>query len=421
MEDGSAFLLILLLLILSAFFSGSETAFFSLSRIYLKKLEKKNTASARRILNLLRNPRRLLITILLGNTFANIAVSSLAALLAIQMARNLDISASPVVTAQVILTTLVILIFCEIIPKLIALSAANVYAQASSLPLKIIMFVLMPLVWVIEKISLLTSRKRGADKHLSDQLTTEEFHNLIQSETSRHSLDEHEKRMLVGLFRFREAKLKEIYIPRVKVKAIEENQSIEELRDLIISSGFSRIPVYRETIDDIRGIIYVKDLILYPEKKRIADIMRPAWFVTENMKVQNLLNQFKTRKLQMAVVVDEYGGTSGIISLEDILEEIVGEIHDEFDQAETPEITRVDDKTYKLVGIYNIRQFNQEFSTEIDPDEFDNVAQFLLSEFNHVPATGESYVLDGTWEFRVLESDGRSIKLVQVSKIEEED
>jgi putative hemolysin len=421
LEDGSAFLLILLLLLLSAFFSGSETAFFSLSRIYLKKLEKKNTASARRILNLLRNPRRLLITILLGNTFANIAVSSLAALLAIQMARNLDISASPVVTAQVILTTLVILIFCEIIPKLIALSAANVYAQASSLPLKIIMFVLMPLVWVIEKISLLTSRKRGADKHLSDQLTTEEFHNLIQSETSRHSLDEHEKRMLVGLFRFREAKLKEIYIPRVKVKAIEENQSIEELRDLIISSGFSRIPVYRETIDDIRGIIYVKDLILYPEKKRIADIMRPAWFVTENMKVQNLLNQFKTRKLQMAVVVDEYGGTSGIISLEDILEEIVGEIHDEFDHAETPEITRVDDKTYKLTGIYNIRQFNQEFSTEIDPDEFDNVAQFLLSEFNHVPATGESYVLDGTWEFRVLESDGRSIKLVQVSKIEEED
>jgi putative hemolysin len=421
LEDGSAFLLILLLLLLSAFFSGSETAFFSLSRIYLKKLEKKNTASARRILNLLRNPRRLLITILLGNTFANIAVSSLAALLAIQMARNLDISASPVVTAQVILTTLVILIFCEIIPKLIALSAANVYAQASSLPLKIIMFVLMPLVWVIEKISLLTSRKRGADKHISDQLTTEEFHNLIQSETSRHSLDEHEKRMLVGLFRFREAKLKEIYIPRVKVKAIEENQSIEELRDLIISSGFSRIPVYRETIDDIRGIIYVKDLILYPEKKRIADIMRPAWFVTENMKVQNLLNQFKTRKLQMAVVVDEYGGTSGIISLEDILEEIVGEIHDEFDHAETPEITRVDDKTYKLAGIYNIRQFNQEFSTEIDPDEFDNVAQFLLSEFNHVPATGESYVLDGTWEFRVLESDGRSIKLVQVSKIEEED
>ncbi|MGC9361894.1 MAG: hemolysin family protein [Candidatus Syntrophosphaera sp.] len=421
MDDGSAFLLILLLLFFSAFFSGSETAFFSLSRIYLKKLEKKNTASARRILNLLRDPRRLLITILLGNTFANMAVSSLAALLALQFARNLNLSPSPVVTAQVILTTLVILIFCEIIPKLIALSAANVYAQASSLPLQIIKYILMPVVWVIEKISLLTSRKQGSDKHLTDQLTTEEFHNLIQSETSHHSLDEHEKRMLVGLFRFREAKLKEIYVPRVKVRAIEESQSIDELRDLIISSGFSRIPVYRETIDDIRGVIYVKDLILYPEKNRIADIMRPAWFVTENMKVQNLLNQFKTRKLQMAVVVDEYGGTSGIISLEDILEEIVGEIHDEFDQAETPEITRVDEKTYKLAGIYNIRQFNQEFSTDIDPDEFDNVAQFLLSEFNHVPAAGETHLLDGTWEFKVLESDGRSIKLVQVSKIEEED
>lgn len=417
MDDGSAFLLILLLL-LSAFFSGSETAFFSLSRIYLKKLELSKNPGSRRILSLLRQPRRLLITILLGNTFVNMSITSLATIFALQIAERTGKNPSPIVTAQVVITTLVIVIFCEIMPKLVALSTANVFARFSSLPMQFLNIVLFPVIWIIEKISLLTSKKRGSDKLLSARFTTEEFHNLIQSESSHHSLDEHEKQMLVGLFRFREAKLTEIYVPRVKVRAVEVDQNLEELRDLIVSSGYSRIPVYRETIDDIIGIIYVKDLLLFPEKKRIADIMRPAWFVTENMKVQTLLNQFKTRKLQMAVVVDEYGGTSGIISLEDILEEIVGEIHDEYDHDETPEVTRVDSKIYKLRGICNIRQLNHELNADIDPEEFDNVAEFLLSQFNHVPAVGESYVLEDSWEFRILESDGKSIKMVQVSKLE---
>ncbi|MBW6513636.1 MAG: hemolysin family protein [Candidatus Syntrophosphaera sp.] len=418
MDDGSAFLLILLLL-LSAYFSGSETAFFSLPRIYLKKLENGKAASAKRILSLLRQPRRLLITILLGNTFVNMAITSLATIMALRIAERLGRSPSPIVTAQVVITTLVIVIFCEIIPKLVALSTANVFARLSSLPMQVLNLALLPLVWLIEKLSMLASSKQGADRILSSRFTTEEFHSLIQSESSQHSLDEHEKQMLVGLFRFREAKLTEIYVPRVRMKAIEVDQSLDELRDLIVSSGFSRIPVYRETIDEIIGIIYVKDLVLYPEKKRIADIMRPAWFVTENMKVQTLLNQFKTRKLQMAVVVDEYGGTSGIISLEDILEEIVGEIHDEYDRDEVPEFTRVDDSTFKLRGAYNIRQFNHEFNAEIDPEEYDNVAEFLLSQFNHVPAVGETYVLESCWEFRVLESNGRSINLVQVKKLDE--
>jgi len=417
-DDGSAFLLILLLL-LSAYFSGSETAFFSLPRIYLKKLENGKSASAKRILSLLRQPRRLLITILLGNTFVNMAITSLATLLALRIAERLGSRPSAIVTAQVVITTLVIVIFCEIIPKLVALSTANVFARLSSLPMQALNVVLLPLVWLIEKLSLLVSSKQGADRILSSRFTTEEFHSLIQSESSQHSLDEHEKQMLVGLFRFREAKLTEIYVPRVRMTAIEVDQSLDELRDLIVSSGFSRIPVYRETIDEIIGIIYVKDLVLYPEKKRIADIMRPVWFVTENMKVQTLLNQFKTRKLQMAVVVDEYGGTSGIISLEDILEEIVGEIHDEYDRDEVPEFTRVDDNTFKLRGAYNIRQFNHEFNAEIDPEEYDNVAEFLLSQFNHVPAVGETYVLESCWEFRVLESNGKSINMVQVKKLEE--
>lgn len=417
MDDGSAFILIILLL-LSAFFSGSETAFFSLSRIYLKKLENDRTAGAKRILSLLKQPRRLLITILFGNTFVNMAISSLATILALEIARNHAWKVSSVLTIQVIATTAVVIVFGELMPKLVALSTANVMAQFSSLPLQIIKFILQPLVWLVDKLSLFLSRKQAVDKHLGTHFTTEEFHNLIQSESSKHSLEEHEKKMLVGLFRFRESELTEIYVPRVKITAIEEQRSMEELRDLIIESGYSRIPVYRETIDDIIGIVYVKDLLLYPQKTSITQIMRPAWFVTENMKVQTLLNQFKTKKLQLAVVVDEYGGTSGIISLEDILEEIVGEIQDEYDHDETPELIKKDETTYILSGSVNIRQLNHEFSCDIDPDEFDNIAEFLLSQFNHVPILGETYVLDGLLEFKILECDGKSIKRVQVKKLE---
>jgi CBS domain containing-hemolysin-like protein len=419
-DDGSAFITLFILLILSAFFSGSETAFFSLPRIYLKKLENNERGSAKRVLDLLKQPRMLLITILLCNTFVNMGFSSIAALVALGVADRMQVNPTTVITVQVILSTILIVTFGEIIPKLVALATASNFASTASLPLRILGILFYPPVWLIDKISLLISRKKGTDKHLAAQVTTEEIHNLIQSTQSKHTLDENEKQMLVGLFRFREAKLTEIYVPRVRVKAIEQDQSIDDLRDLIISSGYSRIPVYRGTIDDIVGVIYVKDLLLYPEKTNITEIMRPAWFVTENMKVQALLNQFKTRKLQMAIVVDEYGGTSGIISLEDILEEIVGEIHDEFDLYETPEITKVDDSTSRVTGVFNIRQFNQEFNAGIDTDDYDNVAEFLLSQFNHVPAVGETYELDKSLLFKVLDSDGKSIKLVEVTRLEEE-
>lgn len=416
MDDASAYIIIPLIL-LSAYFSGSETAFFSLPRIYLKKIENSGTAGSRRILYLLKRPRRLLITLLLGNTFVNMAISSFATLLAIGIAEQHGWTISSAVFVQILLTTLTIMIFGEIMPKLVALAKANVFAYLSSLPMQLIQYLLFPLVFIFEKFSLLITRKQMVDLHMAQQFTSEEFHNLIQSESSHHNLEDHEKQMLVGLFRFREAEIKEIYVPRVKITAIEVNQNMEELRDLIVESGYSRIPVYRDTIDDIIGIVYVKDILLHPEKTSISEIMRPAWFVTENMKIQTLLNQFKTRKVQVAVVVDEYGGTSGIISLEDILEELVGEIRDEYDHDEIPEIVKKDENTYMVSGVYNIRQFNHEFSTDINPEEYDNLAQFLLAQFNHVPIVGESYVYEGFIEFVILESDERSIKLVQASRI----
>jgi len=155
-------------------------------------------------------------------------------------------------------------------------------------------------------------------------------------------------------------------------------------------------------------------LILYPEKKTIKQLMRPVWFVTENMKVQTLLNQFKQRKLQVAIVVDEYGGTSGIISLEDILEEIVGEIRDEYDKEEIPELIKIDENTYILSGNFSIRQFNENFSTDISLEDYDNLAEFLLAYYNHVPNIGDTVFYDERIEFTILDADEKSIKQIQV-------
>lgn len=418
MDDGKP-LFIIVLFLLSAFFSGSETALFSLSRIQLKKLENADNPSAKRVLKLLKKPRKLLITLLLGNTFVNMAISSIGTLLAIEYAGISGMNVSLAVGIQVIITTILVLLFGEIIPKLIAISVASQIAPVLSYPVRGIQILLYPLVVALEAFSKLVSKKHGPDKHIEQRFTSEEFHKLIQSDSSGNSLEEHEKKMLVGLFRFREAEISEIYVPRVKVKAIDENGSLEQLKELIVESGYSRIPVFRNTIDDIIGIVYVKDLLIYPERKTIKELIRPVWFVTENMKIQTLLNQFKSKKLQVAVVVDEYGGTSGIISLEDILEEIVGEIHDEYDHDETPDVVKIDDKTYVISGTLNIRQFNQEFSVDIDPDEYDNIAQFLLENFNHVPSIAETFDWNERITFEVLDSDGKSIKRVQLSLHEE--
>lgn len=413
--DDSKPLILLALFILSAFFSGSETALFSLSKIYLKKIENAPKGTNKRILTLLKKPRHLLITLLLGNTFVNMAISSLAALWAIKhsgLSQYLEPSA--IVAIQIAVTTVLLLIFGELIPKLIALASAGTWAKFVSYPLSLLQTLLFPLIWFFDRFGKLVSSTKEQGSSHGSRFTSEDFHSLIHSESSNRSLEEHEKRMLVGLFRFKDAEISEILIPRVKIVAIEENSNLQDLKEIIVSTGFSRIPVYRETIDDIIGMVYVKDLLLYPEKASIKELLRPAWFITENMKVEALLNQFKSKKLQLAIVVDEYGGTAGMITLEDIMEEIVGDIRDEYDHDEVPECVKVNESNYTLSGMYNIRQFNHEFNADIDPEAYDNLAEFLLEHFNHVPAVNEQFILDDSYVFTILQADEKSIESVKL-------
>jgi putative hemolysin len=415
--DNSALFWIGLFLLASAFFSASETALFSLTKFQQKKLENSENKSDKRILKLLGKPRFLLITILLGNTLVNISISSFATLYSLYLKRvfQINIPDSTLITIQIIITTIIILLLGEIIPKLIAWAKAYPVAGFVAIPLQLIGFVLYPVLKLLELFSMLLSKKKSG---LSEaEITSEEFHSLIHSSNSMHPLEEHEKKILSGLFRLPKTEIREIIVPRVQITAIEETQSLDELKQLIVESGYSRIPVFRSSIDDILGVVYAKDILLKPEITEIPSLMRPVWFVTENMKIQTLLNQFKSKKTQIAVVVDEYGGTSGIITLEDIMEELVGEIQDEYDVEETAMLVRTDEHTIIVSGMCGIREINSEMNLELDPEKYDNIADFLLEYFNHVPKINEECVYQNKVRFTITDSTKNRINKIRVEII----
>jgi putative hemolysin len=419
-SDNSSIFWILLFLAGSAFFSASETALFSISKLQQKKLENSEKKSDKRILKMLSKPRVLLIAILLGNTLVNISISSFATVYSLYLKKsfNLALSDTAIISIQIAVTTVVILLLGEIIPKLIAWAKAYTIAKVVTLPLRFIMILLWPLLKMLELFSVVISRPRG--KSQDAEITQEEFQSLIHSQNPMHSLEEHEKKILAGLFRLPKAEIREIIIPRVNLVAIEESQDMDELKNLIIESGYSRIPVYHGSIDDIVGVAYAKDILLQPELNSIRDIMRAPWFVTENMKIQTLLNQFKSRKTQIAIVVDEYGGTSGIITLEDIMEELVGEIQDEYDEDAIPAIERGDNNSIIVSGMFGIRELNSELDIEIDPEKYDNLADFLLEYFNRVPKINENLIYQDKVEFTILDSNNKRIDKVRAMRLSDQ-
>jgi putative hemolysin len=369
----------------------------------------------RRILQLLKNSNFLLISILTGNTLVNIAFSSRTTVLALEMQQKFGwkISDTGILLIQIMVTTFVILIFGEIVPKLIAYSIADRFARKASTPLAVFQLLLWPALKLFEIFNNVISRNKGVSSRQRQMLTSEDFKNIINSENSDHPLEDSEKKIIASILQFSSTEVREIIVPRVDIVAIDIVESLEMLRHKIAESGFSRIPVYKNTIDEIVGIINAKDILLYPEKKSIKQLVRPAYFVTENMKIQTLLNQFKSKKIQIAIVVDEYGGTSGLITLEDILEELVGEIHDEYDSDVMPAFRKVNNKEYIVSGMYSITEFNNEFNREVNSEEFDNLADYLLVQLNHLPESNEIIVIDEL-EFKIVEIKNQRINYVQI-------
>ena len=314
--------------------------------------------------------------------------------------------------------TILLLIFGEIAPKLLAFSSPEKTARSSSLILEIIKYVFWPLIKILEMISSIsTTKKRQVEQ---TDITSEDFKNLIQSKVTRHPLEENEKRIITSIFRFSSTDAKRIMTPRVDIAGVDTSEGLRKVKDMIISSGHSKIPIFKTNIDNIIGIIYAKDIILNPKKQSISSLLRPPLFVTENTKIQNLLNKFKRRKIQIAIIVDEYGGTEGLVTLEDILEELVGEIRDEYDN-EKPNIVKQNNGTFSINGMYSISELNDKFILDIDEEKYDNLAEFIYDNFNKVPEENESFIYKDLVKFTVKRIKARRIQYISLEVINNSD
>lgn len=403
------FVSIIILILLSAFFSASEVAFFSIPKFKMKRLEKENQNVAK----LVKRSRQLLITILICNTFVNVSIAAVAASFAVGLAERFNADIELFVAVQIVLTTIVLLIFGELFPKIIAYSKAEKLAKFSSSILVKIVFILYPLVWILEQLSRLFSAKKER------VLTSDDFKNVLSSKGSSTQLGKDEKVMIHNIFKFTSTTASEIMVPRVDIAAIEVAQTTDVLRDIILLTGHSRIPVYSKVIDSIIGFVYSKDLILGGDRKQnLTTLLRKPIFVTENMKIDRILNIFKTKKMHIAVVLDEYGGTSGLITMEDILEEIVGEIFDEYDEA-VQLIERQKDGSFLVNGMCPVDKFASETKFPIqNGNDYDTIAEYLIDLINGVPKKGEVFVWQNV-EFTFCKVEAMRIKKLKAKSLKE--
>ncbi len=403
-----------LLLISSALISGSEVALFSLSPADKNQLSEDKNISGNRVLSLLRNPEKLLATILIGNNFVNIAIVLLSTYLTDEILHFENISDAMIFLIKVVLVTFLLLLFGEIIPK--------VYASRFSLQFSL--FMSIPLLWldkVFSPLSVLLIRstsliKKRLDKKKPD-ISIDDLSNALEL-TENHIKDN--KKILEGIVSYGTTDASEIMKPRVDVVAFDINMTFSEVIENIKQNIYSRIPVYEETLDTIKGVLFVKDLLPHFDKHDFAwqTLIREAYFVPESKKINDLLLDFQSKKIHMAIVSDEYGGISGIVTFEDVIEEIVGEIADEFDVQDVV-YEKIDANNYifegktLLVDFYKILQLNDDVFDKIR-GEADTLAGLILELKGEIPQI-DSIVEYDKFTFKVLASDNRRIKKIKLS------
>lgn len=392
------FFVFLSLLALSAFFSGAETAFFSLSASQLEKFKKSARSVENRVSRLLNWPRQLLITVVIGNTIVNISIASLAALLTTRLSHRLGFNELLVILVDVIVVTFVILIISEILPKVIAVRNAESFSRRTSLLLLIFYYIFFPFTYPLSKFTQFMQEHSGfaEDKTL---LTEEELRTLAEVGEEQGALEKDEREMIHSIFEFGETTVKEIMVPRTDMVVVSTETSISKLMELVKTKLHSRIPVYRERLENIVGILYVKDLIHTLSKRKrekidLEKLVRPAYFVPEQKKIDELLKEFQAEHIHMALVVDEYGGISGLVTLEDIIEEIVGEIQDEYDK-EPPLFEKMDENTFLVDGRMSLEEVNEELGLALPEEEgVETISGFILNILGSLPKEKEKALFE---------------------------
>ena len=427
---GSLFelLVIALLVALNGVFVAAEIALVTVRRSRIRQLSDEGDARAKRVARMTENPAGLLATIQLGITFIGFLAAAFAgASIAGQLAdwlRDLGLGGSADVIALLTVTlfvALVTIVFGELVPKTLALVHAERYALIFSRPIAVLGRILSPVVWLLTTITHAVTRLLGVRDLSSDEsISSEELLILVERGSEQGTIEAEEEQMIGGVLELGEQRAHEVMVARVDMVTLEADASLDEIVSTIVGEGHSRIPVYEDNVDNIIGMLYAKDLLPYlvgeDRPPSIRTLLRTPLFVPESMLVDDLLRSLQRRRVHIAVVLDEHGGTAGLVTIEDLLEEIVGEIQDEYDEEE-PMIVPLGDHEARVDGRADVDDMLEHFDTALDGDdqeEFDTVGGLVYHHVGGVPAVGDTVEVDGL-KITVEATDGRRVRTVHVA------
>lgn len=382
-------------IVLSAVFSGSETAFTAISPIKLRSLVDQRIKGADMLAKLLKNPRHLITAILIGNNVVNIGASAMATAVVMGLMESLGVTnLALALTVTTGIMTIILLIFGEITPKTIAIKNPTRIALFMAPIFYYFLLIIFPIVGFFAGISrLISNMLRLSSADVDKILTTDEIKSILALGAEEGVLEKEEKEMLHGIFTFSQTIVREIMTPRTDTVCLDVDSSVAEAVAIFMGKGHSRIPVYEEKIDNIIGILYAKDLLTAKQDHSngsIRPFLRDAFFIPETQVLEDLLAEMKRRKFHMAIVVDEHGGMSGIVTLEDIIEEIVGEIQDEYDVEELPEVKELGPNHYMVEAKVNIQDLGDSIHYKFpEEDDYDTLGGFVLSVLGRLPKKNE--------------------------------
>jgi len=394
---------LLILLLLSGFFSSSELAYVVANKLKIELRARKNILAAKYAQHFIDNPQTFFSTILISNNIINIAFASL---VTIFLSEIYNFSA-PVI---LIISTVLLLLFGELIPKYFAREFADGLILVASIPVRVVSILLAPLVKLTDSISLLLVRKDSLADEVSEIIHRDEIHSLIDEGSEVGNVDEEDSDIIKNIIDLGDQKVYEAMTPRTDIVGVSIDTEMSDVLNTFMQSGYSKLPVYEENLDNIKGVIHVYDMFKNP--KDLKEIIREVLFVPETKKSLDMLREFLDSHISFTVIVDEFGGTAGIITVEDIIEEMFGEIRDEYD--EDPDVCKkVEENTFVLSGKIEIDYLNEEFEMNIPDGDYETIAGYITAKIGRIPARGEKIKIDN-YQFVVLHASKIKINLLKM-------
>ena len=417
MEDSilSRSFLLLVLILFSAFFSACEAAFFSLNPLQLTEIKEKKGRSGSLVHSLLEKPRELLITIYIGNELVNIGISVVITSVSITLFGNIGVGIA------IGVGTFVLLIFGEIVPKTMSLKLAQSYALIAAYPLKLFYRIVHPPQQVLTRLAekFINAIGISALSRKEPTITDEEFHTMVQMGVGEGVIDAEEREMIHNIIKFSDTTVDEIMTPKIDMVTLNIDDSLEEIVPKIMENFYSRVPVYDKDQENIIGIMLTKRLNkikhLPQENINIKSLLHPTLAVPKSKKIKEMLADFKKSKRHMAIVLDEYGSLAGLVTLEDILEELVGEIDSEMRMDQMP-VIKVDSDNYKLVGVYSLHDFNEYFKCSLPEEQYNTIGGLVFGLFGRIPRSGEAATYEN-FKFRVEKMKGPRILRLHLTRL----